>query len=69
MNSKETEATRPRTLTSTALYFSKAVECIDARFGRGFAERNPELIIAFVETATSVATALRRRSQETDSCT
>lgn len=33
-------------------YFHAAIETIDERFGKGFSEKNPELIGAFMRTAS-----------------
>ena len=44
------DAMRQATITVN-YYMEKAVESIDEMFGRGYAEKHPELVAAFMRTA------------------
>ncbi len=42
-------------------YLARAVDCIDARFGEGYAQKHPELIGAFMHAAAQdLHTAIHR---------
>jgi hypothetical protein len=34
-------------------YMGEAIDCIDKKFGDGFAEKNPDLVVGFMKVAAS----------------
>ena len=46
-------------------YMRQAVKCIDQLFGKGYAEKHPELVAAFIQTsAIDMGTAVIARAVE-----
>lgn len=45
------ENLRKDAIDSASTYLDKAIECIDGRFGKGYAKEHPELIVGYMKTA------------------